>query len=84
MDDIKTFWEFAPTYGGDDDGFSDAFIEAFTGDIDKSLARETIQNSIDARLNSERPIKEEFQRITINCNDLPGKSELKKIFQSYL
>jgi len=84
MDDIKTFWEFAPTYGGDDDGFSDAFIEAFTGDIDKSLARETIQNSIDARLDSERPIKVEFQRITINCNDLPGKSELKKIFQSCL
>lgn len=84
IDDKKTFWEFAPTYGGDDDGFSDAFIEAFTGDVDKSLARETIQNSIDARLDSEKPITVEFQRIIIDCNELPGKSELKKIFKSCL
>lgn len=83
-DDKKTFWEFAPTYGGDDDGFSDAFIEAFTGDIDKSLARETIQNSIDARLDIENPIKVDFQRLVVTCNDIPDKSELEQIFKDCL
>lgn len=78
----NTFWEFAPTHGGDDDGFSDAFIESFTGDIDRSLARETIQNSIDARLDSEKPVIVEFQRIKIGSDDLPGKSDLRKIFES--
>jgi len=80
----KTFWEFAPTHGGDDDGFSDAYIEAFTGDIDKSLARETIQNSIDAQLDPEKPIRVEFQRFLINSRELPGSSELKEIFKSCL
>ena len=84
MDNKKAFWEFAPTHGGDDDGFSDALIEAFTGDIDKSLARETIQNSIDARLDAEMPIRVEFQRLLINSNDLPDSKELKKIFESCL
>lgn len=77
-------WEFAPTYGGDEDGFSDAFIEAFTGDIDKSLAREVIQNSLDARLDNSLPVKIFFQKIEINSDTVPEKDTLNNIFTKCL
>jgi hypothetical protein len=73
-------WEFAPTGGGVEDGFSDAFIEAFKGDVDRSLARESIQNSIDARLDETKPVRMEFHRIEIDNTQLPGLKQIKLIF----
>lgn len=77
-------WEFAPTGGGVEDGFSDAFIEAFTGDVDRSLAREIIQNGLDARLDDTKPVTIEFQRIEINNSEVPGKDQIQTIFEKCL
>ena len=81
MDDNLPCWEFAPTHGGDEDGFSDAYIETYTGDIDKSLAREIIQNSMDARLNNDSPVKVSFKKISLKKDELPGAKELANIFE---
>ena len=75
-------WEFSPTAGGDEDGFSDAFIETFTGDAERFLAREAIQNSIDA--NNERlvgPVIVEFNKVSINKLDFPGYETIKNVFK---
>ena len=42
-------WRFPPTNGGQADGFNDPGIAHFNGLPLTSLARETIQNSLDAR-----------------------------------
>jgi hypothetical protein len=42
-------WTFARNDGGRDGGFHDAGVETFRGDFDRYLARELIQNSLDAR-----------------------------------
>lgn len=75
-------WIFAPTHGGDDDGFSDGLIEHFTGDIDKSLARESIQNSIDARFDDSKPVRVKFQKHSYKRSQIPGIDNLKTIFEA--
>lgn len=81
MESNMIAWEFAPTYGSDDDGFSDAFIEAFMGDVDRSLAREIIQNSLDARLFPNEPVIVEFSRLLVPLSTIPQTDKLKNIFQ---
>ncbi len=44
----KIGWRFPPTNGGAGDGFNDSGIAHFKGSPISSLARETIQNSLDA------------------------------------
>ncbi len=44
-------WLFAPSGGYMDDGINNSLVETFSGDINYHLAREIIQNSLDARLN---------------------------------
>src|SRR5690606_31590800 len=46
--------------------------------------RETIQNSIDARLDPAKPIIVDFQRLSLKSEDLPGKQALINIFESCL
>ena len=41
-------WHFPPTSGGREDGFNDPGAAHFSGAPLSSLARETIQNSLDA------------------------------------
>lgn len=77
-------WEFAPTNGGDDDGFSDAFIETFTGDYETYLAREIIQNSIDARFDNSIPVEVKFDRYDIETISIPCMIDLQNIFQKCL
>jgi len=65
-------WDFPSTNHGKEDGFADAGIEFFEGDHNRSIARETIQNSIDARLDPEKPVRVVFEYFTIPTKDLPG------------
>ena len=73
-------WLFASTGGGDDDGFSDAFIETFSGDYEKFLARESIQNSLDAKLDPEKPVRVEFDLLRFMISDIPSSPKLLTIF----
>ena len=58
-------WRFPPTSGGRVDGFNDPGIAHFTGSPLVSLARETIQNSLDASLTLDTPVHVSFELITV-------------------
>lgn len=68
-------WHFPPTNGGMGAGFNDPGIAHFTGAPLASLARETIQNSLDARLASGNPVRVDFELISLNP-EIVGRDEL--------
>lgn len=75
--DTKIGWNFPPTNGGRVDGFNDPGIAHFTGTPLGSLARETIQNSLDARLGEDRPVHVSFELISLNPDHL-GRDEIAR------
>lgn len=74
--DADLCWFFPSTDHGENHGFADSLLEYFQGDHEKYIAREAIQNSIDARLEYDTPVSVVFERVTINPKDLPGRDEL--------
>lgn len=71
-------WHFPSTDGGIIDGINDAGIETFEGDRENSLARECIQNSLDARdISIESPVCVKFERFEMAVSDIPGYEVLK-------
>ena len=68
-------WAFPPTNGGRVDGFNDPGIAHFNGAPLASLARETIQNSLDALGTLGEPVHVTFEIIQLGPNDL-GRDEL--------
>jgi len=73
-------WEFAPTGGGSIDGIHNPMISHFTGNFNYHLAREIIQNSIDARLDEKKPVEVKFNIEHFRKDELPGHDQLLKIF----
>lgn len=70
---MSASWNFPNNGCGQVRGISDAGIETFTGTEIQSLAREICQNSLDATVEgSTTVVKVEFERYTINSNDIPG------------
>ena len=76
-------WVFPPSGGGTYQGFNDAGIETFTGARFDSLAREIIQNSLDANVGNTK-VTVEFDFVKINRGDFPGADELLKVIQQCL
>ena len=70
-------WRFPPTNGGRIDGYNDPGIAHFGGAPLSSLARETLQNSLDARLRSEEPVHVSFELALLAPRDI-GSEELKR------
>lgn len=70
-------WRFPPTSGGRIDGFNDPGIAHFSGRPLSSLARETIQNSLDARLNPDEPVHVSFELVDVNPDEV-GRNELSE------
>lgn len=68
-------WKFPPTNGGKEDGWNDPGIANFTGAPLSSLARETIQNSLDARNSEAAPVEVVFELLTLNPAEI-GAEEL--------
>lgn len=75
------FWAFAPTGGGFVDGINNPLITYFTGNFNYHLAREIIQNSLDAKLNQAEPVTVKFNIENFNKSDFPGYAEFKAILQ---
>ena len=65
-------WYFPPTKGGREDGFNDPGIAHFTGNPLSSLARETIQNSLDARKEESKPVEVVFELVSVTPDDIGG------------
>ena len=76
-----TGWRFPPTSGGRVDGFNDPGIAHFSGTRYSSLARETIQNSLDARDSSDQPVHVSFEMIELSPDDM-GRAELSAAFDA--
>jgi hypothetical protein len=77
-------WHFPSTSHGKEDGFNDPAIEYFEGDHDESIAREMIQNSVDARLDYDKPVSVIFERFSISATDFPGREYLSDRFRRCL
>lgn len=71
-------WHFPELQHADTEGLNDPLLQFFGGDYNKYIAREVIQNSVDARENEEKPVVVKFERITMPASDVPGIPELKK------
>jgi hypothetical protein len=68
-------WEFPIDNADQWRGFNDAGIEHFRGSLSGSLAREIIQNSLDAA--RARPVVVSFKHREVLVNDIPGLADLK-------
>lgn len=53
-------WQFPPNNGGRTDGFNDSAIDTFAGHRLSAVVREIIQNSLDAKADSAKPVVVEF------------------------
>jgi hypothetical protein len=71
-------WDFPSTNHGKEDGFSDPAIEFFEGDHNRFIARETLQNAVDARLDYKKPVTVVFERLMIPVKSLPDSEMLLK------
>jgi len=78
----ELLYQFGNTDGGDETGFNDAVKTAFDRDIPITIARESIQNIIDARLDKSRPVLAELSLLSISANEIPQVEQLKKILQA--
>lgn len=75
-------WTFAPTEGGVEEGFHNAGLETFRGDLERFIAREAIQNSIDAQARQDYPVEVSFERLNIATKDLPDAKKLLATFKA--
>ena len=74
-------WRFPPTNGGRIDGIRDPGMGHFTGSPLSSLARETIQNSLDARQSAEQPVHVSFELVSLKPDDF-GRDELARAIRA--
>lgn len=73
----KPKWKFIENGYGNESSLDSTDVETFKKDPIASLARESCQNSIDARRNEE-PVKIVFKSFLIKTNSIPGIKELKE------
>lgn len=75
-------WEFAPTGGSPDDGIHNSMIEHFVGNYNYYLAREIIQNSLDAKKEgSKEAVTVEFKLEFFPAKEFPNHSEIVEVFK---
>ena len=77
-----TGWYFPPTNGGREDGFNDPGIAHFNGSPLSSLARETIQNSLDARKEETEPVEVVFELASVVPDEIGGHELTDAILSS--
>ncbi len=77
-------WVFPPFNGGIEQGFGHSGIQYFEGNHATWVAREAIQNSLDAKFSgtgSSSPIIVEFELTHIEVSEIPGIKKLKEVFK---
>lgn len=83
MDNLS--WNVVSTGGGDIDGLNNSMIEHFTGNYNYFLAREIIQNSLDAKRKgptNSLPVQVVFRLEYLTSASFPGFDELVKVIES--
>ena len=74
MTEIK--WRFPGNNYAAENGLDTSDMETFRKDPLASLARESCQNSIDARLDASKPVVIEFHSFDLKSNKIPGYEDL--------
>ena len=70
-------WDFVSTQGGREDGIHNPMIEQFGGNYNYSLAREIIQNSLDAKQDkSKLPVTVAFKLEQLSKHDFPEQKQM--------
>ncbi len=79
MKDLSKFtcWSFATITGGQLSGFNNAGVETFKGNFDRYLAREAIQNSLDARNDKNKPVEVQFLKASVATESIPDVAKLR-------
>ncbi|HCL06023.1 MAG TPA: hypothetical protein DHW64_08700, partial [Chitinophagaceae bacterium] len=78
-------WHHVSTGGGDVDGLNNSMIEHFAGNYNYFLAREIIQNSLDAKtkgITQNLPVRVTFKLESLSKEEFPGHQELLQIIKS--
>lgn len=74
---INEAWNFPDFYGGQTHGVDgDSAVSTFIGTALPSLAKEVIQNSLDAREDKTKPVVVKFSVFDIPTESLPGRDDL--------
>jgi hypothetical protein len=76
---MKIDWKFQPNEDGTSQGWNDSTIAQFKSNRLESLTRETIQNSLDARLDKTKPVVVAFKEQAKNRDEIPNVSTLQEI-----
>lgn len=79
MSDLN--WVFASTGGGPDDGINNPLIQPFVGDYNYYLAREIIQNSVDAKRDDQKKVRVEFQLEYLKSDEFPDIKQLSETYK---
>ena len=75
---MKTNWLFDLNRDGSSEGWEDAAIKNFRGNPLNNLAREIIQNSLDAPKSAgDGIVTVSFQKETVSAKSVPNAKELK-------
>jgi len=75
----KIGWKFERSASGDVEGLNDGGVETFKDDHLLSLAKESAQNSLDARKDKSQPVVLEFNTFEINQKDFPCIDDYREI-----
>lgn len=76
---MKIDWKFQPNEDGTSQGWNDSTIAQFKANRLESLTRETIQNSLDARVDNGQPVIVEFQEHQRKIDEIPNYKTLRRI-----
>lgn len=75
-------WHFPTTDDGEEEGINDSVRETFEGNHEYHVARECVQNSLDARReDNDEPVKVRFERTGLPSSQLPGHAQLKDVVE---
>ncbi|GEM_PF-5427332 len=76
-------WAFPGRESGDKTfGLNDSGIHSYSANPNESLAREICQNSLDAKADTDKPVKVEFSSFEIKPEDIPGQNELLQVYRN--
>lgn len=76
--------KFAENTADEGEGLSDPGIETYRDDPFPAVARETVQNSRDAHDGSAKPVRIEFNKLTISATDFPNRESFLSSAKSCL
>jgi len=73
---MKYDWHFPDGEYSEEEGLNDLLLTYFNGNENKFIAREVVQNSIDARKDLTNPVIVKFEKFFTDTKNIPGLQEL--------